>query len=257
MAAVTLEPFAGKVIAVTGAGSGIGRATAIYLGHRGASLTLSDVNKTAVEKVAADIEADRPGVKIIASVVDVSNADQVKTWIDQAIGAFGRLDGAANIAGTGGPPGQGDLATQSDDVWRQILDINLSGVMYSMREELRVLSEGGAIVNASSVLGLRGAPFAGGSPYVASKHGVLGLTRTAAKEYGHKNIRINCVNPGAIDTPMMQPQDGEENPMTGIHPPIDRMGTPEEVAQLIGFLLGDESRYITGTSVVIDGGLIC
>ncbi|KAH7115458.1 3-oxoacyl-reductase [Dactylonectria estremocensis] len=257
MAFVTLKPFADKVIAITGAGSGIGRATAIYLGRYGASLAISDVNKTAVDKVAAEIITDCPDAKVIASAVDVSEADQVKAWVDQAIDTFGRLDGAANIAGTGGPPSQTALESQSDAVWKLIIDVNLSGVMYCMREELRVLSDGGAIVNASSVLGLRSAPDAGGSPYVASKHGVLGLTKTAAREYGHRNIRINCVNPGAINTPMMQPQEGAENSISDIHPPIARMGTPEEVAQLVGFLLGEESRYITGTSVVIDGGLIC
>ncbi|KAJ0299088.1 hypothetical protein COL516b_009338 [Colletotrichum fioriniae] len=125
--------------------------------------------------------------------------------------------------------------------------------MYCLREELKHISDGGSIVNASSVLGLRSFPGHGGSAYVA----VLGLTRNAAREYGHRKIRINCINPGGIATPLMQPKPGEADPMMGMLPPISRMGKPEEVAALVGFLLGDESTYISGTSVVIDGGLTC
>ncbi|KAI9148977.1 3-oxoacyl-acyl-carrier- reductase [Paramyrothecium foliicola] len=252
------QPFAGKVIAITGAGSGIGRATAIYLAQRGASLAISDVNNDTVDAVAAAILAQIPGTRIITSTVDVSKADQVKSWIQETIDEFGKLDGAANIAGTGGSREPIYLDAQTDDGWNFVLDINLSGTMYCLREELRALSEGGSIVNTSSVLGLRSSPLPGGGPYVTSKHGVLGLTRTIAREYGHKNIRVNCVNPGAIATPMMGSYDGQENPLPEyIQPPIARWGTPEEVAQLIGFLLGDESRYISGTSIVIDGGLLC
>ncbi|KAJ4156439.1 hypothetical protein NW754_008070 [Fusarium falciforme] len=252
------QPFANKVIAITGAGSGIGRATALYLGQRGASLAISDINKASVDAVAAAIHAEVPGAKVIASAVDVSKADQVKSWIEKTAAELGKLDGAANIAGTGGSEEPVPLDAQTDDGWNFVLNINLAGTMYCLREELRVISEGGSIVNTSSVLGLRSSPTPGGSPYVTSKHGVLGLTRTVAREYGHKNIRVNCVNPGAIATPMMGSYDGQQNPLPEyIQPPIARWGTPQEVAQLIGFLLGDESRYISGTSIVIDGGLLC
>ncbi|RGP66158.1 3-oxoacyl-acyl-carrier- reductase [Fusarium sporotrichioides] len=252
------QAFANKAIAITGAGSGIGRATALYLGQRGASLAISDVNKTSVDAVAAAILAEVPSATVIASAVDVSKADEVKSWIEKTAAHFGRLDGAANIAGTGGNEEPVALDAQTDDGWNFVLNINLTGTMYCLREELRVISEGGSIVNTSSVLGLRSSPTPGDSPYVTSKHGVLGLTRTVAREYGHKNIRVNCVNPGAIATSMMGANDGEEKPLPEyIQPPINRWGTPHEVAQLIGFLLGDESRYINGTSVVIDGGLIC
>ncbi|KAK6221210.1 ABA4 protein, partial [Colletotrichum tabaci] len=254
----SMQPFATKVIAVTGAGSGIGRATAIYLAQRGATLAISDVNKASLDAVAAEILAEIPSAEVWTSAIDVSKADQVKSWISQTVAKFGKLDGAANIAGTAGREQQGDpVDAQTDIDWNFVLDVNLTGTMYCLREELQVLSEGGSIVNASSVLGLRGSPTPGGSPYVASKHGVLGLTRSVAREYGHKNIRVNCVNPGAIATPMMGSYHGQENPLPEyINPPITRWGTPLEVAQLIGFLLGDESRYISGTSVVIDGGLI-
>ncbi|GKT41308.1 levodione reductase [Colletotrichum spaethianum] len=255
--ATTVQSFADKVIAVTGAGGGIGRATAIYLAHRGASLAISDLNKAAVDAVAAEVLLDHPSAKIFVSAVDVSKPSQVKSWIGKTIENFGKLDGAANIAGTLGLAETAPLAEQSDEGWNMILDVNLSGTMYCLREELQVLTEGGSIVNTSSVLGLKSSPLEGGGPYVASKHAVLGLTRTAAREYGHKNIRVNCVNPGAIDTPMMAPSETGQDLMELVAPPISRMGSPGEVAQLIGFLLGDESRYITGTSVIIDGGLLC
>ncbi|KZL79300.1 3-oxoacyl-(acyl-carrier-protein) reductase [Colletotrichum incanum] len=255
--AATVPSFADKVIAITGAGSGTGRAYAIYPAHRGASLAISDLKKATVDEVAAEILNNRPSAKIAVSVVDVSKPNQVKSWIGQTIETFGRLDGAANIAGTSGLRETAPLGAQSDEGCNLILDVNLSGIMYCLREELQVLSEGGSIVNASSVLGLKSSPLPGGGPYIASKHGVLGLTKSAAKEYGYKNIRVNCVNPGAIDTPIMAPREGEEDPMQQLFPPIARMGSPGEVAQLIGFLLGDESRYITGTSVVIAGGPIC
>ncbi|KZL84558.1 short chain dehydrogenase reductase family [Colletotrichum incanum] len=249
--------FAGKVIAVTGAASGIGRAVALYLGERGASLALSDVQKEELENVAADIVATFPHAKAVASVVDVRNSNAVNEWISSTVKTFGHLDGAANIAGTGGNSSQMPLESQEDEDWDFVVSINSTGVMICLREELKVLSDGGSIVNASSVLGLRSGFSTGMSAYTASKHGVMGLTKMAAREYGHKNIRINSINPGAITTPMM-PGDISDyaDESGGVMPPIFRMGKPEEVAALVAFLLGDESKYITGTSMVIDGGYL-
>lgn len=187
-----LKPFAEKVIAITGAASGIGRAVAVYLANRGASLAISDVQRDALTKISGELSA--AGTRVEATVVDVSNPEQVKEWIEKTVKTFGKLDGAANIAGIGGST-MDRLEAQTDEDWKQVIDINLSGTMYSMREELRHLNDGGSIVNASSVLGLRSAPDAGGASYVASKHAVLGITRQAAREYGHRNIRVNCVNP--------------------------------------------------------------
>ncbi|KXH44275.1 3-oxoacyl-(acyl-carrier-protein) reductase [Colletotrichum simmondsii] len=248
--------FKNKNIAITGAASGIGRATAIYLASRGASLAISDVQTDALKAFAEELKTSNPGIHIEATVVDVSNPEKVREWIQDTKKTFGRLDGAANIAGTGASSPV-PLEAQSDQEWEFLLGINLSGTMFCLREELKHISDGGSIVNASSVLGLRSFPGHGASAYVASKHAVLGLTRNAAREYGHRQIRVNCINPGGIDTPMMQPKPGGADPMMGMLPPISRMGKPEEVAALIGFLLGDESTYISGTSVVIDGGLTC
>lgn len=192
MAAVSLKPFAEKVIAVTGAASGIGRAVAVYLAKRGETLAISDVQGDAMTKLSGELSA--AGARVEATVVDVSNPEQVREWIEKTARTFGRLDGAANIAGISGSTVD-RLEAQTDQDWNQVIEINLSGTMYSMREELRHLKDGGSIVNASSVLGLRSAPDAGGASYVASKHAVLGITRQAAREYGHRNIRVNCVNP--------------------------------------------------------------
>ncbi|GKT47517.1 levodione reductase [Colletotrichum spaethianum] len=195
MATGSSNAFTGKVIAVTGAASGIGRAVALCLGERGASLALSDVQKDKLEKVAAEIVAEFPQSKVVASVVDVRNSNEVKEWISSTIETFGHLDGAANIAGTGGNYSPTPLETQEDKDWDFVVSVNLTGVMICMREELKVLTNGGSIVNASSVLGLHGGFSTGLSAYTASKHGVMGLTKMAAREYGHKNIRINSINP--------------------------------------------------------------
>lgn len=180
------------MVAITGAASGIGRAVAVYLADRGASLAISDVQKNALTKLSGELSS--AGTRIDATVVDVSNSDQVRAWIENAVKTFGKLDGAANIAEISSSMVD-RLEAQTDEDWKQVIDINLSGTMYSMREELKHLTNGGSIVNASSVLGLRSAPDVGGASYVASKHAVLGMTRQAAREYGHRNIRVNCVNP--------------------------------------------------------------
>ncbi|TDZ19121.1 3-oxoacyl-[acyl-carrier-protein] reductase FabG [Colletotrichum orbiculare MAFF 240422] len=256
MSGSTPLSFYGKVVAVTGAASGIGRAVAIYLASRGASLAISDVQGNSLEETVSQVTAINPGARVKSTVVDVRKPDQVKNWIENTVLQFGHLDGAANIAGTGGTT-LTRLEDQTDEDWNLVIDVNLSGTMFCMREQLKHLSDGGSIVNASSVLGLRSSLSHGISAYVASKHGVLGLTRNAAREYGHRNIRVNCVNPGAIDTPMLEPLPGQSNVADDLSPPIARMGKPEEVAALVGFLLGDESTYISGTSIVIDGGLFC
>ncbi|KXH61455.1 3-oxoacyl-(acyl-carrier-protein) reductase [Colletotrichum salicis] len=245
-----------KTIAITGAASGIGRATAVYLASRGASLTISDVQTEALKAITEELKIFNPGTRVEATVVDVSKPEQVRDWIQNTKKTFGRLNGAANIAGTA-VSSQVPLEAQSDEEWEFLLGIDLSGTMFCLREELKHISDGGPIVNPSTFLGLRSFPGHWGSAYVTSKHVVLGLTRNAAREYGNRQLRVNCINPGGIDTQMMQPKPGGADPMGGMLAAISHIGKPEEVATLVEFLLGDESTYITGTSIVIDGGLTC
>lgn len=186
----------GKVIAITGAGSGIGRATAREAAARGALLALSDIDGEAVGKVVDELQAS--GVNVTGTQVDVSNSESVDAWIEGAKKYFGRLDGAANVAGVEKAPGTGvktfsKIGDTTDDHWDFIHRINLTGVFYCLRAELRAMTLGGSIVNVASIAGIRGHP--GMSAYTSSKHGVIGLTRAAAKEYGEMRIRVNAIAP--------------------------------------------------------------
>ncbi|CZR65134.1 related to D-arabinitol 2-dehydrogenase [Phialocephala subalpina] len=254
--------FEGKVIAITGAASGIGLATAHLLAHRGATLSLSDINSDLLTAAASSIRSSHPTTAIHTQIVDVRNRSQVDAWISDTVRTLGPLSGAANIAGVICPKiGQAFLEDESDEDWAFVLDVNLTGVMHCLRAEVKIgeMEEGGAIVNASSVAGLQGRVTAGS--YVASKHGVIGLTKTVAKEVGGRGLRVNCIAPGVISTPMltMHTMAGEvmEESAELKASPLGRAGQPEEVAKLIAFLLSDESSYITGVVHTIDGGLLC
>lgn len=184
----------GKVIAITGAGSGIGRATALTAAARGASLALCDVNHKELDLVVKEIRAQ--GVNVVGTVVNVADSVGVDTWIASTVVHFGRLDGAANVAGVESSPDGTVYAPIVDTTnahWNHILDINLTGVFYCLRAELRVMTKGASIVNVSSVGGLAGRESFGA--YSASKHGVVGITRTAAREVGIKGIRVNAICP--------------------------------------------------------------
>lgn len=189
----TSKPFAGKVIAITGAAQGIGLATAQLLASRGASLCLADVQEAALEREAALI-AEKYSVDLITCLVDVREARTVDAWIDKAIQHFQRLDGAANLAGVIGKNlGKTPVSEQDEDDWNFVLGINLTGVMHCLRAQTRVIEKGGSIVNAASIAGLIGRPKS--AAYAASKHGVIGLTRSAAKECGKDSIRVNAIAP--------------------------------------------------------------
>lgn len=246
----------GSVVLVTGAGSGIGKATAELFAGLGARVVGSDIDAHRGAATVADIsEAGRDAV---FKAADVTDDHAVAVLVGFAVDTFGRLDCAANCAGVGG----GDALTHEypDDRWDRIVSINLTGTWLAMRREIEAMlvqGAGGAIVNVSSTLGVRGAPMA--SAYSAGKHGVLGLTRTAAIEYAPAGIRVNAVCPGAIDTPMMDETferfPGFRESLLGFVP-LGRMGQPAEVAAAIAWLCSDAASFITGESLSVEGGLL-
>lgn len=184
----------GKVIAITGAGSGIGLATARECASRGASLALCDLNQEAVDKAVAEIKGK--SANVVGTRVDVSNSDSVDSWIAQVIEHFGRLDGAVNAAGVAaGPEGKvfSNVVDLTNDHWNFILGVNVTGLFYCLRAEARVMQGGASIVNIASLAGVMGR--AGLAAYSTSKHGVVGLTKTAAKDLGPRGIRVNALAP--------------------------------------------------------------
>jgi NAD(P)-dependent dehydrogenase (short-subunit alcohol dehydrogenase family) len=246
----------GKVVLVTGAASGIGRATAELFATMGSRVVASDVDADRGAATVADLREAGHEVKFTAA--DVTDGDAVAAMVACAVDSYGHLDCAANCAGVGG----GDELTHQypDDRWDMIVATNLRGTWVAMRRELEAMlagGNGGAIVNVASTLGLRGSPLA--SAYSAGKHGVLGLTRTAAIEYAAGGIRVNAVCPGAIDTPMMDETferfPGFRESLLGFVP-MGRMGRPAEVAAAIAWLSSDAASFITGKYLAVEGGLL-
>ncbi|KEF51129.1 uncharacterized protein A1O9_12852 [Exophiala aquamarina CBS 119918] len=250
------EAIKGKVLAITGAASGIGFATAQYLAGKGAILSLADVQEHALLDAAESLRKTYR-VQVLEKVVDITKPEDVDNWITATISAFGRLDGAANIAAIFiESTADGGIAKMTDEVWHKVLGVNLTGLMHCLRAQLRAISDEGSIVNTSSVAGLLGS--AQFPAYSASKFGVIGLSKCAAREAGDRNVRVNAIVPGQIITPMAE-KNATLITKPGFSQPraITRPGRPEEVAALIAFLLGDESRFITGSTYQIDGGRIC
>ncbi|KAF2184103.1 NAD(P)-binding protein [Zopfia rhizophila CBS 207.26] len=248
--------MAGKVIAITGGAAGIGLATAHLLVTQGAKVAISDANKANLEKAAADLKTKcQGGGKIMATQVDVRRRDQVDNWIDEIVSTLGKLDGAANLAGV--IPKSINIERVedlNDEDWQFVLDVNITGVMQCMRAEIRQMNEKASIVNAASIAGLGGFPK--NAAYTVAKHGVVGLTKTAAKEVGDRQIRVNCVAPGIIDTEMHRESVRIRGREGDYRIQIPRKGRPEEVAALIVWLMCDASQYITGTVQIIDGGIM-
>ena len=242
----------GKVALVTGGGSGIGEACAIMLAHRGAKVAVLDQNIEAAERVTQQIKSS--GGQANALRVDVSDEGQVSKAVDEVISQFGGLHIAVNNAGIGGD--QAPTAEQNVAGWRKVLSVNLDGVFYCMRNEIPAMikSGGGSIINMASILGQVG--YANAAGYVAAKHGVVGLTKSAALEYGTKGIRVNSVGPGFIKTPLLSavPKEALE-PIAQLHA-LKRLGESKEVATLVTFLASDEASFITGNYYAVDGGYL-
>ena len=188
------RPFQDKVIAITGAASGMGLATAHYLAVRGASLSVAEIQDDLLEAAARSVKNAQPDVNILVTVIDVRKPSEVDSWIASTISAFGKLDGCANLAGVVGRTNRvSNVAELEDEEWNYIMAVNLNGVFHCVRAELKYLAKGGSIVNAASVAGLVGSPQS--AAYSASKHGVVGLTRSVAKELENLSIRVNCICP--------------------------------------------------------------
>ncbi|CAK7200313.1 hypothetical protein SEUCBS139899_003004 [Sporothrix eucalyptigena] len=243
--------FNGKVIAITGGGQGIGLATAKVLAGRGASVSIADANPTTLEQVQKDFEAK--GWPIHTAVVDIRDPAKVNAWIEGAVAKFGRLDGAVNAAGIIGKSyGQAKIADIQDDEWDLVLGVNVNGMLYSLRAELKHIVDGGSIVNISSNQG-SAAGFPGCAAYTTSKHAVLGLTKSAARDYGSRGIRINAVGPGGTYGPLMHSVVGDSPPPATNA--LEKYAKPEEIAYMIVWLLGPESTHTSGELLRVDGGL--
>ncbi len=252
-----MRRFEGKVIIVTGAASGLGLAAAKRLAEEGARLVLVDLQTEALEEARAEMPE---GADIVNVGADVSDLEQVKGYVRKAVDAYGRIDGFFNNAGIEGK--QGLTEEFGEEEFNKVIAVNLNGVFFGMAEVLKVMREqgSGSIVNTASVGGIRGVGRQSG--YAASKHGVVGLTRNSAVEYGQYGIQINAIAPGAIMTPMvegslrqMAGDDWEAAGRQFVEPnPMKRFGKPEEVAALVAFLLSGESGFINGSVIAIDGG---
>jgi NAD(P)-dependent dehydrogenase (short-subunit alcohol dehydrogenase family) len=240
------------VVVMTGALTGIGRATAVAFAHEGARLVVS--GRREAEGKALEAELQRLGVEAAFMVADVRHEDDVRRVVDRTVARFGRLDVAVNTAGTEGQPGP--VLEQTAESYAATFDTNVLGTLLSMKHELRVMLEQGrgSIINVSSTFGQRGG--AGAAVYAASKHAVEGLTQSAALEAAGSGVRVNVVAPGPIDTGMLTRFTGTDARKAALIAgvPLQRVGRPEEIAQVIVFLASDKSAFITGATIAVDGG---
>ncbi len=245
-----------KVVLITGGASGIGRATALLAAQEGARVVVSDIDEAGGDETVAMI-GDKGGTGHFVKA-DVSNNIHVAALVQAALDAFGRLDCAVNNAGITGNM-LSRLADIDEDVFDRILSVNVKGVWLCMKHELPVMAEqgGGAIVNVASVAGLRVQPK--DAAYTASKHAVIGLTKSAAIEYARYGIRVNAVCPGYTDTPMVQgaiEHNEQMRHLTVAAIPLKRLGKPEEIAEGIVWLCSDAASFVTGHGLVLDGGIM-
>lgn len=243
-----------KVAIVTGAASGIGRAVALAYANAGARVVVSDVAEEGGRETVALAERARPGAEALFVRADASRPEDHEALVRAAVERFGALHVACNNAGIGGE--LNPVGDMSVDGWRRVVEVNLSGVFYAMRAQIPRLLEagGGAVVNVASILGQVGTANSAG--YVAAKHGVVGLTQTAALEYAARGVRVNAVGPGYIDTPLLSAlPDDARRALVALHP-VGRLGRSEEVAELVLWLSSDRASFVTGAYYPVDGGYL-
>jgi NAD(P)-dependent dehydrogenase (short-subunit alcohol dehydrogenase family) len=256
----SITRFTDRVVLITGGGSGLGRATAVRLAAEGAKLALVDVSEAGLAASAAAIAEATPGAEVLTTLADVSKESDVDAYVAATLERFGRIDGFFNNAGIEGRQNLTENFTA--DEFDKVVAINLRGVFLGLEKVLKVMREQGSgmIVNTASVGGIRGVGNQSG--YAAAKHGVVGLTRNSAVEYGRFGIRINAIAPGAIWTPMVEnsmKQLDPENPRKAAEGfiqgnPTKRYGEAPEIAAVVAFLLSEDASYINATVVPIDGG---
>jgi NAD(P)-dependent dehydrogenase (short-subunit alcohol dehydrogenase family) len=247
-----MNRFKDKVVLVTGATAGIGRAAAQAFAREGAKLVVTGRNRNTGESLVAELRKQGTEVEFVPG--DASQEAAQKNWVEAAVRRFGRLDVALNNAGAEGE--LGPVSEQTEANYTKVFDTNVKGLLFALKHQVPALSrQGGAIVNVSSIVGSVG--MAGASVYAASKHAINGLTRAVALETARSGVRVNAVAPGSIATEMLDRFTGgnkdAQASLAGMHP-VGRLGQPEEVAQAMLYLASDDAKFVTGTILAVDGG---